>query len=188
MSVRAGAAVALLACLLPGIGAAAPFRIAPAGDDGAWVLDEATGAVAACRMTAGVGPKIVDVFGAGAEVRPETALPASPECTAMLRGSPSDADVPDFAAGGYGGMAPEGYGDGYRGPGSYPGALAGGAGYGGGLFSVAVRPGMLGDGSSGYQIGSGVGMLGDGTFGYGYGAPDNQVIIVRPEWINVSLD
>jgi hypothetical protein len=31
-------------------------------------------------------------------------------------------------------------------------------------------------------------MLGNGTFGYGYGASDNQVIIVRPEWINVNLD
>jgi hypothetical protein len=184
MCVRAGAAAALLACLLPGIGAAAQFRIAPAGDGGAWVLDEETGAVSACRMTAGVGPKIVDVFGGDAEVRPETALAASPDCTAVLRGGAGDASVPGFAAGGYGGTVPDGYG----GADGYAGALAGGAGYGGGILSVAVRPGMLGDGSSGYQIGSGVGMLGDGTFGYGYGAPDNQVIIVRPEWINVILD
>jgi hypothetical protein len=173
----AGAAgIACALALAPvAAGAQQQFRIVADAQEGAWVLDDQAGAVSRCGMAAAVGPKVIDVFGADSEVRQGQELPARPYC----RPAPgSDAagygGVPGFAAGGYGGMG--GFG------------AAGLVGYGGGLLSVAVRPGMLGTGLSGYQIGSAAGMLGDGTFGYGYGAPDNQVIIVRPEWINVNLD
>jgi hypothetical protein len=168
--------VCALALLAPvAAGAQQQFRIVADAVEGAWVLDDRAGAVSRCGTAAAVGPKVIDVFGADFEVRQGQELPARPYCR-TAPGSAAAAGyggVPGFAAGGYGGMG--GFG------------AAGLAGYGGGLLSVAVRPGMLGDGSSGYQIGSAVGMLGDGTFGYGYGAPDNQVIIVRPEGINVNL-
>jgi hypothetical protein len=171
-------AVVALALLVPGAaGAQQQFRIVADAQEGAWVLDDQSGGVSRCGMVGAVGPKVIDVFGADAEVREGQALPARPYCQPVApsgAGYGMSGDIQGFAAGGYGGMV--GFG------------AAGFGGYGGGLLSVAVRPGMLGDGSSGYQIGSGVGMLGDGTFGYGGGAPDNQVIIVRPEWINVNLD
>jgi hypothetical protein len=150
------------------------FRIVADAQEGAWVLDDQSGSVTRCRMVSAAGPKLIDLFGADAEVREARPLPPRPDCVPAAGTGAGNYGVPGFAAGGYGGLF---------GPGA-PGL----GGYGVGLLSVAVRPGMLGTGASGYQIGSGVGMLGDGTFGYGYGAPDNQVIIVRPEWINVNLN
>ena len=97
-----------------------------------------------CRQVAPSGPKVIDVFGADAQVRPEKEYSARPDCSVAMQAGMPDGDVPGFAAGGYGGAAGYGVGGGY-GIGGY------GAGYGG-MLSVAVRPGMLGDGSSGYQV------------------------------------
>ncbi len=47
--------------------------------------------------------------------------------------------------------------------------------------------GMLGDGSSGPQVGSAAGMLGNGGF-WGGGAPENQVVIVRPGAVAIGFD
>lgn len=143
---------------------AAPYR-AVADADGLWVLDEESGALRLCRTRSAAGPKVVDVFAGAGEARPERTYPGRIGCVAVARPG-LDGAVPGPA--GHGGLPGLG---GYR---------------VGGALSVAVRPGMLGDGSSGYQVGSAVGMLGNGRFGYGYGAPDDQVIIVRPEWITVN--
>jgi hypothetical protein len=166
---REGALIAMLAgALAPGL-AAEPFRMAGDTPESVWVVDEMSGRLAWCRTVAGAGPKVIDVFGGDAQARPEAVLPARPDCSVVLRAEAWQAGLAGHV------------------PAPYDTASGYGAGFGGPL-SVAVRPGMLGDGSSGYQIGSAVGMLGNGTFGYGYGASDNQVIIVRPEWINVNLD
>jgi hypothetical protein len=167
MTVRGMLAALALAGAVTAGAEAAPFR-AVSDAEGLWVLDEESGALKLCRTTATAGPKVLDVFGGAGEARQGKAYPGRPDCVAVARPGLGGA-VPD-PAGGYGGL---------------PGL----GGYGmGGPLSVAVRPGMLGDGSSGYQVGSAFGMLGDGRFGYDYGAPDNQVIIIRPEWINVTLD
>jgi hypothetical protein len=74
-------AAALLAAALAGAPAAAqPFQLASDGSDGVWVLDEASGALSWCRPVTPQGAKLVDVFGADAQVREAPARPAEPRC------------------------------------------------------------------------------------------------------------
>jgi hypothetical protein len=136
---------------------AASYELVTDTADGVWVLDEASGALRRCRSLTDVGPKVLDVFGGVGEARPERPYPGRTVCEVALR--------------------PESWGEGA--PGVALGAY-------GGLLEVAVRSGMLGDGSSGVQVGVGAGMLGDGGYG-GYDAPDTQVIIVRPDRDGVAL-
>lgn len=82
---RAGLGM-LLAVGLAGAAEAAPFALAPDGQDGVWVLDEAGGAVSWCRLVTPAGPKLVDVFGDNA-VREGRARAARPECVRVAPGS-----------------------------------------------------------------------------------------------------
>jgi NADPH:quinone reductase-like Zn-dependent oxidoreductase len=154
---------ALLAGALGSGATAASYELAVDAAGSAWVLDGDSGALRRCRSVAGGRPKVLDVFGGVGEARPERQYPRRPGCELAL--------------------SSEAWGDGV------PGLASGGRAYGYaglGALSAAVWPGMLGDGSSGVQVGVGAGMLGDGGYG-GYDAPDTQVIIVRPERIDLAF-
>ena len=139
---REAAIAAMLAgAMLPGAGRAAPFKVVTDAPESVWVLDEELGTLTWCRTAMATGPKVVDVFGADAQARPEKAYPSQPDCTRRAGGRAPDGGVPGFAAGGYGGMA--GYG-----MGGY------GAGYGG-RSSVAVRPGCSATGRAGTRWAAG---------------------------------
>lgn len=138
--VRVG--ILAVALAMAGGAEAGPFSVSADGTGAAWVIDEATGATRLCRTYQGTGPKLLDVFGAGADVRAGMERPARPACEVVLRAVEEPA------------LAPRG---------------------------------MLGDGSSGPQVGSAAGMLGVGAWGWSGGAPDNQVIIVRPGSVAMGL-
>ena len=75
-----GAAAALT--LAAGVAQAAPFRIVTDEPGSVWVLDAGSGALTRCTTRAAVGAKVVDVFGASGEARPQTAHLGRTECTA----------------------------------------------------------------------------------------------------------
>jgi len=133
--VRAGLmAVALMAA---GGAQAEPFSVAPDGTGSAWVIDAATGATRLCRAAPATGSKVLDVFGAGADVRPGMGRAARPYCVVALRAL----ELPAVAARGM-------LGDGSSGPqvGSGAGMLGnGGYGFGGGPENqvVIIRPGAV---------------------------------------------
>lgn len=143
---RAGVMLATL--VLAGGAAAEPYSASVDGTGAVWVLDEASGATRVCRAMVATGPKVLDVFGAGADVRPGMERAARPACVVVLRAVEEPAAVP--------------------------------------------ARGMLGDGSSGPQVGSAAGMLGAGPYGWnGWngrgGAPENQIVIVRPGAVAIGL-
>lgn len=80
---RAGLGVALVLGLAGGA-AAAPFSLLREGEDRAWVLDAAGGAVAFCELAAPRGPKVIDVFGSEGQPRPDRERTAEPVCTEVL--------------------------------------------------------------------------------------------------------
>ena len=87
-------AAALLAAALAAAPAAAqPFQIASDGSDGVWVVDESSGAVSWCRLVTPPGAKLIDVFGADAQVREAPARAAEPQCE-QVRGPSATADLP----------------------------------------------------------------------------------------------
>ena len=61
------------------------------GADGVWVLDEGSGAVSWCRLVTPPGAKLIDVFGADAQVREAPPRPARPECE-TVRGPSATSD------------------------------------------------------------------------------------------------
>ena len=117
---------------------AAPFAVSVEGSGAAWVLDEASGATWLCRTLQATGPKVVDVFGGGSDVRAGREWPGRPTCAVALRAIEEPATVPAR------GML----GDGSSGPqiGSAAGMLGAGP-YGGGWAPdnqiVIVRPGAV---------------------------------------------
>jgi hypothetical protein len=136
--VRSGMMVVALA--VAGGADAAPFSMSADGAGSAWVLDEATGALRVCRTVAAMGPKVLDVFGAVAEVRPGVERAARPTCVVTLGPIEEPVAVP-----------PRGMlGDGSSGPqvGSAAGMLGdGGWGWGWGDAAenqiVIIRPGSV---------------------------------------------
>jgi len=78
--------------LAAGVAEAQPFQMVSDGADGTWVLDEGSGAVSWCRLVTQPGAKLIDVFGADAQVRETPTRPAQPECE-QVRG-PSVTSVP----------------------------------------------------------------------------------------------
>lgn len=117
--------------------AAAPFSMQVDGVDAAWVLDEASGAARVCRAVVASGPKVLDVFGGGADVRPGMERAARTECAVAS----AAVEEPAMAARGM-------LGDGSSGPqvGSAAGMLgAGPYGWGGAPenWIVIVRPGAV---------------------------------------------
>jgi hypothetical protein len=162
MGMRGAAlAVILVGATVPA--AAAPYSVATDASGDTWVVDDATGAARLCRTVSGSGPKVVDIFGGEGEARASRERPGRVVCVAATRPAGEDAAVPGFAPSPvYAGFGPGGFG----------GVLIASN-----LLSAAVAPGMLGDGSSGYQVGSAFGMLGDGT----YRLPSG-VFAAQPGW------
>jgi hypothetical protein len=74
-----------------GAAEAQPFQMVSDGADGTWVLDEGSGAVTWCRLVTAPGAKLIDVFGADAQVRETPARPAEPRCE-QVRGPSATAD------------------------------------------------------------------------------------------------
>jgi hypothetical protein len=134
-------AMMVAALVLAGGAEAEPFSMQADGSGSTWVLDEASGETRLCRSVPVAGPKVLDVFGAGADVRPGIERAARTECVIVL----AAVEAP-----------------------------------------TAPARGMLGDGSSGPQAGSAAGMLGDGPYGWN-GAPENQIVIVRPRAVAIGL-
>jgi hypothetical protein len=87
-------AAALAAAPVP----AQPFQLASDGSDGVWVLDENSGAVSWCRLVTPQGAKLVDVFGADAQVREAPARPAEPRCEQVRGPSATAAQPVDLVA------------------------------------------------------------------------------------------
>jgi hypothetical protein len=85
------AAALLTAALAAGPAAAQPFQIASDGSDGVWVVDENSGAVSWCRLVTPPGAKLIDVFGADAQVREAPVRPAEPQCE-QVRGPSATAN------------------------------------------------------------------------------------------------
>ena len=79
-----GAAAAL--ALAAGVAQAAPFRIVTDEPGSAWVLDAGSGALTRCTTRAAVGAKVLDVFGASGEARPQTAHLGRTECRQVRAG------------------------------------------------------------------------------------------------------
>ena len=75
-------AAAWLAAIVLAAGAAQaqPFQMVSDGADGVWVIDEGSGAVELVPAGDGAGAKLIDVFGADAQVREAPARPARPAC------------------------------------------------------------------------------------------------------------
>jgi hypothetical protein len=129
----------MAAVLLAAGGAeAGPFAVQADGTGAAWVLDETSGALRVCRTVTTTGPKVLDVFGGGADLRPGMERAARTDCTVAM------AAVEDVAAVPVRGML----GDGSSGP--QVGSGAGMLGYGLGGWPrpggwdrqvVIVRPG-----------------------------------------------
>lgn len=90
--VRLGMIVVALA--LAGEAEAAPFSVSADGTGSAWVLDEASGALRVCGPAAATGPKVLDVFGGGADVRPGMVRAARPYCVVALRAVEEPVAVP----------------------------------------------------------------------------------------------
>lgn len=133
--VRLGMIVAALA--LAGGADAAPFAVAVDGLGSAWVLDEASGATRLCRAVPAAGPKVLDVFGGAADVRPGPERTARADCAVALRAI----EEPVAVARGM-------LGDGSSGPqvGSAAGMLGSGRhGWSGGPETqiIIVRPGAV---------------------------------------------
>lgn len=168
MGTRGMVAAALLALAATGgaTGAgAAPFQMAGDGPERIWLLDQGTGLVQRCGLTVTVGPRVIDVFGAQSQARPDKTYPARPDCAVAVRSTAG--------------------GDGDRDPWAMVRAVQALNG----TVSVAVAPGMLGDGSSGVQEGVGFGMLGTGTWSVAGGGWGNQVIIAGPAgWMGFGPD
>ncbi|HRO12306.1 hypothetical protein [Amaricoccus sp.] len=74
----AGMAMAL--ALAGGAAEAAPYSIVADEPGSAWVLDVASGALTRCVTRAAAAPKVLDVFGDSAEVRPQTARAGRTDC------------------------------------------------------------------------------------------------------------
>ena len=72
--------------LAAGVAQAAPFRIVTDEPGSAWVLDAGSGALTRCTTRAAVGAKVVDVFGASGEARPQTAHLGRTECRQVRAG------------------------------------------------------------------------------------------------------
>ena len=66
--------------LAAGVAQAAPFRIVTDEPGSAWVLDAGSGALTRCTTRTAVGAKVLDVFGDGAEARPQTAHMGRTQC------------------------------------------------------------------------------------------------------------
>jgi hypothetical protein len=89
---------AVLAIGLAAGAAAQPFQMVSDGADGTWVLDEGSGAVSWCRLVTPPGAKLIDVFGADAQVREAAPRPATPECEQVRGPSATDGTRFDLAA------------------------------------------------------------------------------------------
>jgi hypothetical protein len=89
-------AAAWLAAFLLAAGAAGAqqFQMVSDGADGVWVLDEGSGAVSWCRLVTAPGAKLIDVFGADAQVRETPARPAQPRCEAVRGPSGTAGELP----------------------------------------------------------------------------------------------
>lgn len=77
---------AAIVALSAGAAQAGPFRVVSDGPESAWVLDAGSGELVWCRLRAPSGPKVVDVFGARAQVRAATPLRRLPECSVARAG------------------------------------------------------------------------------------------------------
>ena len=71
--------------LAAGVAGAAPFRIVTDEPGSAWVLDAGSGALTRCTTRTAVGAKVLDVFGDGAEARPQTAHMGRTQCRGSAR-------------------------------------------------------------------------------------------------------
>lgn len=92
-----GALVVGIVAVLSAPASAQPFVVVSDGDAGIWVLDGRSGEVSWCRLVTPAGAKLVDVFGADAQVRDAPPRPPQPECDVVRRGSGEGADF-DVAA------------------------------------------------------------------------------------------
>jgi hypothetical protein len=81
MRKRKLAGMALALGLAAGAAQAAPFRIVTDEPGSVWVLDADSGALTRCVSRAAAGAKVLDVFGAGGEARPQTAHAGRTVCT-----------------------------------------------------------------------------------------------------------
>ena len=88
------AAAWLAIVLAAGAAQAQPFQIVSDGTDGVWMLDEASGEVSWCRLVTPPGAKLIDVFGADAQVREARERPARPECEVVRGPSATSGGVP----------------------------------------------------------------------------------------------
>jgi hypothetical protein len=91
-------AALLATALAAGTVEAQQFQMVSDGADGAWVLDEVSGAVSWCRLATRPGAKLVDVFGADAQVREARTLPAEPRCEQVRGPSTTGGTLADLAA------------------------------------------------------------------------------------------
>jgi hypothetical protein len=73
---------------------AAPFQVQADGSGGAWVVDAGTGTTRLCRTYQVSGPKVLDVFGGGADARAGMDRPARPECELVMGALDEPAAMP----------------------------------------------------------------------------------------------
>ncbi|HET9070121.1 MAG TPA: hypothetical protein VFN28_15885 [Amaricoccus sp.] len=86
------------AAALAGLAAeAAPWQVAPDAPGSAFLIDTASGALVHCAPSAPTGAKILDVFGATGEARPQAAHAGEFRCTAV-RAAPEDPRAHRIAA------------------------------------------------------------------------------------------
>jgi len=84
--------------LVVGAAEAQPLQMVSDGAGGAWVLDEASGAVSWCGLVMPSGAKLIDVFGADSQVREAPPRTARPQCE-QVRGPTVTGGTPfDLAA------------------------------------------------------------------------------------------
>ena len=81
-----------------GAAEAQPLQMVSDGAGGAWVLDEASGAVSWCGLVMPSGAKLIDVFGADSQVREAPPRTARPECEQVRGPTVTGAGPIDLAA------------------------------------------------------------------------------------------
>ena len=89
--VRAGVMMALL--LAAGGAQAAPFSVSADATGAAWVIDETSGALRACRPAVSTGPKVLYLFNGGADAQPGMARAPRTECRVVMRAVAETAPV-----------------------------------------------------------------------------------------------
>ncbi len=87
-----------LAAMATGTGAqAGPWQVASDAPGSAFLLDAGTGELLRCAPRAPSGAKVLDVFGASGEVRPQAAHAGEIRCT-LVRAAPEDPRAHRIAA------------------------------------------------------------------------------------------